>query len=174
MATRSIIGYIDNEGQFRGTYVHYGMYVGRSAKTVLETKGYQFLVDWIEAGIPAGGYSTFGIIEKPYDDEGYTAHTVSSYFDDDSMIAYAWVVTYDAILTLESYLHQQKTLDLIYRDILDEVEDNFRGVNVPERESLMNNAVNDIAKERYSEDSPEYAFITKETARYASILEKES
>lgn len=62
MATRSIIGYIDNNDTFRGTYVHYDGYpenaVPETEKRLAEV-GYAGFVQWVELGRFYGGYAGY-------------------------------------------------------------------------------------------------------------------
>lgn len=70
MATRSVVGYKNEQGQFRGTYVHWDGYPSHMLPSLserLRLEGYKVLTEWIEQGIAGGGYSSVDYNE-PYND----------------------------------------------------------------------------------------------------------
>lgn len=69
MSNRAIVGYIDESGEWRGTYVHQQ---GDSAPYfIYEAFGrdYSKIVEWIEGGIAKAGYMTAKTIVPCNDDQ---------------------------------------------------------------------------------------------------------
>jgi hypothetical protein len=104
MATKSILGYLDENDNFRGASIHYdGMDVGHEAGSALESVGFDALVDWIETGIEHNGYKAFGMDAKPMAealaDKGGKALTVADYFTQ-FQFEFCWLVTSEGVKTI--------------------------------------------------------------------------
>lgn len=72
MATRSVVAYADENGDIRGTYVHWDGYpenMKPALREMLDDLGYEGVVEWIENGIEGGGYSEVGDVNPYHDGE---------------------------------------------------------------------------------------------------------
>lgn len=114
MATRATLGYIDGNGEFRGTYVNFdGTSLEGSARERFETEGYEALVKWVEAGIAGGGYSSVSDAE-PYGDGVQGVITASEYFGS-RWLEYAVVVWEGGARSLEEHLYMRLQADRAFR-----------------------------------------------------------
>lgn len=165
MSTRSTIGYIDENGEFRGAYVHHdGMMVGREATKFLKENGYEETVAYIDAGIAGGGYRSFGESGQSSKDMDGSPITAGDYFSSNDL-EYAWVVTSETVVPLETYLHEEKTLDLAYWDAW---TDATTDTEVPYRSQIL--AVEKLSEERHGAESPVHAYILTRTAKLLAEL----
>lgn len=69
MATRSVVGYVREDGVVRGAYVHNDGYPEHMLEAVwhkLQKLGFEGIKKWIDAGVEGQGYST--VNSDPYND----------------------------------------------------------------------------------------------------------
>ncbi|GAA4767819.1 hypothetical protein [Citricoccus nitrophenolicus] len=149
MATRSTLGYIDSKGEFRGTYINFdGMDLERNAAERFETEGYPALVQWIDAGIAGGGYSSVDDTE-PYG-EGMTSPVTASEYFGSRMLEFAVVIWDHGARSLEEHLFMKLKADRAFAACYNEAA---RGVDY-RTPAVMYARTRELAKVLYA-DEPE-------------------
>lgn len=70
MSTNSVAGYVDDKGDFRGTYIHWGGdTVGEQLRDIFGLNREAF-IEWVERGIEGGGYSSV-VDDGTYEEDPY-------------------------------------------------------------------------------------------------------
>ncbi len=69
MSTNAVVGYKDDNGNFRGTYVHWDGDSVRDCLLDVYGQNREALVEWVEAGIKGGGHSSYD--SGPYDEDEF-------------------------------------------------------------------------------------------------------
>lgn len=96
MATRSVVGYKNEQGEIRGTYVHWDGYPDNALVEIskrIESEGVEGFKEWVEAGVEGTGYSSYED-NIPYNDGGVNNASLTSE-------EYGYLVHDDGSVTVE-------------------------------------------------------------------------
>ena len=103
MSTHSAVGYVDDNDQFRGTYVHFDGYPDHAIPEIemmLAKRGFDEVKNWIEAGIQGNGYSSYDSAD-PYND-GPKDKPAKPWTKEDTAIEYCYEIHPDNTVELIS------------------------------------------------------------------------